>query len=75
MLSSEWIIDQDPDVIVVVSYGVSLDEVKARDGWDSIGAVINDKVYSIESNLVSATPRMVLGLEQFAKWFYPEYFV
>jgi len=73
-LSSEWIIDQDPNVIAVVSYGATLDQIKSRDGWSSIDAVINDKVYSIESNWVSSTPRLVLGLEQFAKWFYPEHF-
>ncbi|HOP08595.1 MAG TPA: helical backbone metal receptor [Candidatus Methanofastidiosa archaeon] len=73
-MSSEWIIDQNPDVVVVVSYGATTDEIKSRDGWDSIDAVLNDKVYSIESNWVSSTPRMVLGLEQFAKWFYPEHF-
>ena len=73
-LSSEWIIDQNPDMVVVVSYGSTLEEINSRDGWDSIDAVINGNVYSIESNWVSATPRLVLGLEQFAKWFYPEQF-
>ncbi|MHC1604787.1 MAG: ABC transporter substrate-binding protein [Candidatus Methanofastidiosia archaeon] len=74
VLSSEWIIDQNPDVIVVVSYGASVDEIKGREGWSSINAVKNNRVYPIESGWVSSNPRLILGLEQFAKWFYPELF-
>jgi len=74
VLSSEWIIDQDPNFIVVNSYGATIEQIKSRNGWNSIDAVINDKVYAIESNWVSSTPRLVHGLKQFAKWFYPEHF-
>jgi iron complex transport system substrate-binding protein len=74
VLSSEWVIQEDPDVIVVLSYGASVEEIKAREGWDQISAVANDRVYSIESDWVTSNPRLVLGLEQLAKWFYPDYF-
>jgi len=74
VLSSEWIIDQDPDVIIVLSYGASVEEIKAREGWDNISAVRNERVYSIESDYLTSNPRLVIGLEQLAKWFYPEHF-
>jgi len=74
VLASEWIIQQDPDVIVVLSYGASIEEIKARDGWSQIAAVRNDRVYAIESNWMTSNPRLVLGFEQLAKWLYPEQF-
>ena len=73
-LTSEYIINANPDVIVVVSWGRPLDEVKSRPGWDTISAVVNDRVYVIESGWVTCSPRLVLGLLQFAKWFYPDLF-
>jgi iron complex transport system substrate-binding protein len=72
LLSSEYIVAKNPDIIVVVSYGASIDEIKARSGWGDIKAVQNDKIYIIESGWVTASPRVVLGLEQFFLWFHPD---
>ena len=74
ILTSEYIIERNPDVIVIVSYGASIDEVKNRDGWQNINAVKNDRIYKIDTNLVTSNPRLVQGLEQFAKWFHPDLF-
>jgi len=74
ILSSEYIIDRNPDIIVIVDYGASVDEVKDRDGWGNINAVENDRIYRIDTNLVTANPRIVLGMEQFAEWFHPDLF-
>lgn len=74
ILNSEYIIERNPDVIVIVSYGTSIDEVKNRDGWQNINAVKNDRIYKIDTNLVTSNPRLVQGLEQFAKWFHPDLF-
>jgi iron complex transport system substrate-binding protein len=74
ILSSEYIIGKDPDVIVIVSYGTSVDDVKARDGWSNITAVKDDRVYTIDTNWVTCNPRLILGLEQFAEWFHPDKF-
>lgn len=74
ILNSEYIIERNPDVIVTVSYGASIDEVKNRDGWQNINAVKNDRIYNIDTNLVTSNPRLVQGLEQFAKWFHPDLF-
>ena len=72
VLSEEYIIERDPDVIVVVSGGVSVEEIKGRAGWQNIEAVLNDRVYTIDTHLVTSNPRIVQGLEQFANWFHPE---
>ena len=72
VLSEEYIIEQSPDVIVVVSGGVSVEEIKGREGWQNIKAVLNDRVYTIDTHLVTSNPRIVEGLEQFARWFHPE---
>lgn len=74
VLSSECIIARNPDVIIVVSYGASPEEIKAREGWQEINAVKYDRVYVIDTHLVTSNPRIVQGLDQFAKWFHPEFF-
>ncbi|NVM56057.1 MAG: ABC transporter substrate-binding protein [Candidatus Helarchaeota archaeon] len=73
-LTSEYIVARNPDIIVVVSYGATINEIKNRAGWDIIAAVQNDDVYKIESGWVTASPRLVLGLEQFSEWFHPALF-
>ena len=72
ILSEEYIIERNPDVIVIVSGGASVDEVKGRAGWQNIKAVQDDRVYTIDTHLVTSNPRIVQGLEQFARWFHPE---
>lgn len=74
ILGSEYIIDRNPDVIVIVSYGASIEEIKNRGGWESMNAVRNNRIYSIDTNLVTSNPRVVQGLELFARWFYPDAF-
>ena len=74
ILNSEYIVDRNPDVIIIVSYGASIDEVKGRDGWQNIDAVKNDQVYKIDTNTVTSNPRLILGLERFAEWFHPDIF-
>ena len=54
MVSEESIIARAPDVILLpMNNGVSVEDVKARAGWDSIPAVVNDRVYIIDDNLYS----------------------
>ncbi|MEM2873138.1 MAG: ABC transporter substrate-binding protein [Nitrososphaerales archaeon] len=73
-LSSEYIISMNPDVIIVLSGYTSIDEIKSRSGWQSINAVKNDRIYQIDKGLTSFTPRIVLGIEQMARWFHPDLF-
>ena len=54
MVSDETIIARAPDVILIpMNNGVSVEDVKARAGWDSIPAVVNDRVYIIDDNVYS----------------------
>lgn len=77
ILSSEYIIERNPDVIIVLtggSYRSSIEDIKNRRGWQEINAVKNDRIYEIDWEFVTSNPRIVLGLEQFAMWFHPELF-
>lgn len=76
-INAEEIIAANPDIIVLsdASYGVTPASVKARNGWNAINAVKNDKVFGIDDNLVSRPgPRIGEGLEAAAKLIHPELF-
>ncbi len=54
MVSEESIIARAPDVILIpASNGTTLEDVKARAGWDSIPAVANDRIYLVDDNVYS----------------------
>jgi iron complex transport system substrate-binding protein len=73
--SAESIIQKNPDVIITnVDYIENpIQEIKERDGWDSINAVKNDEVYQIDSSFSSRpNHNIVKALEQIAKAIYPD---
>lgn len=86
-VSAEWLVKQNPDVIV--KYGAPdvlgwnggnakklkeiKDEIKHRPGFKEIEAVKNNRVYIISSNITS-DPRGPVGLYQVAKWLHPDLF-
>lgn len=78
LLTSEFIIAQDPEVIVyTIGYMTSTnaEEISSRAGWGGITAVAEGEIYSIDDNLVSRYgPRIVDGLEQLAELIHPELF-
>lgn len=54
MVSDESIIARAPDVILLpMGNGVTAADVKARAGWESIPAVVNDRIYVVDDNLYS----------------------
>jgi iron complex transport system substrate-binding protein len=78
-LTQEVLIDRDPEVILLADSGryggETAETVKARPGWSDVSAVKNNRVYEIDSDLVSRPgPRIVEGLEMLARLFYPEKF-
>ncbi|MGA9348911.1 MAG: cobalamin-binding protein [Anaerolineae bacterium] len=76
-LSTEEIIAQDPEVIVLgdANYGVTAEMVKERPGWSVITAVKNDAIYPIDDVLVSRPgPRIIDGLEALVRIIHPELF-
>ena len=81
--SAEAVIERNPDIILLPAEGMgfgepfwgSLDAVKARPGWDTIGAVQNDGLVEVDSNTIArAGPRVVDIIEDLAEAFHPELF-
>lgn len=76
-ISSEELVKIDPDIIVLGDslYGVTPESIAQRAGWDALSAVKNGAVFTFDDNLVSRPgPRLIDGLEAFAKLFHPELF-
>lgn len=76
--SQEMIVAKNPDIIIFSHHGSSnqsAEDILNRQGWESIEAIKNNKVFYLEENLVQrATPRLVDGLEQLAEMMHPELF-
>lgn len=76
-ISSEELLATNPTVILLADalYGVTVESVSARPGWDVIAAVENGAIYAIDPNIMSVPgPRLVDGLEETAKLLHPEVF-
>ncbi len=57
-ISAEQVIERDPDYIVTITmyFGegpTPVEEIKGRDGWQNLKAVVNDHIYNADSNSVS----------------------
>lgn len=68
-LSQEALILADPDVILLgdAAYGITPESVAHRAGWEKISAVVNNRIYTFDDNLVSRPDaRLVDGLEAIA---------
>lgn len=71
--SSEYIISENPDIIVVEEQSPKTNgDIASLEGWDVIDAVENNQIYRIDQNLNSVTPRLVDALQAFAHWFHPD---
>ena len=74
-ISLEDLLVKSPDMIILgdSNYGISVENVKARTGWEQLNAVKDSRVYTFDDNLVSRMgPRLVDGLEALAKLIHPE---
>lgn len=80
--SSEVIVQRNPDVIILPtnmgtgtpSYG-SVDEVKARPGWNTIDAIKNDRLYVIDQDIMSEPGiRIADQVQAVAASLYPQLF-
>lgn len=88
-VESEWVMIQNPDVIVrltspsEIACGYSTDdsmgfaskrkEILARTGWSNISPVKNDRVYMLLYEF-GASPAVPVTIAYMAKWFYPDLF-
>jgi len=78
MVESEFVIAQNPDIIVYTTgpwSTLSEETYINRPGWDTIAAVVNEDIYGMDANLLSRYgPRIVDCLEQLAEIVHPELF-
>jgi iron complex transport system substrate-binding protein len=73
--SIEELLIRDPQVILLgdAAYGITPESLLDRTGWSNINALVNDRIYTFDDNLVSRPgPRLVDGLEQLARSLHPE---
>ena len=76
-ISSEELVKADPQVILLgdALYGVTVESVAARTGWDSITAVKNSAIYPFNPDTATRPgPRLVDALEEMAKLLRPDLF-
>ncbi len=76
-ISIEQVVTANPDVIILsdVAYGITVDSVFKRSGWENIAAVQSKQVLPIDGNLTNRPgPRIVDGFEAVAKLIHPELF-
>ncbi len=72
-VSPEQVVKWNPDVIFTTYGGV--EEIKKREGWQSLAAVKENRVYALDPGLLNRPgPRIYQGIEQMAKILYPEKF-
>ena len=77
VMASEEIVKRNPEVIVVMYTYIetAVEDVYARNGFDSITAIKDKNVIQVDENITSRTgPRLAEGLEAIAKAVYPEVF-
>ena len=76
-ISIEELIIQNPEIILLgdAAFGVTVESVGARAGWEALFAVENNFVFPFDDNLISRPgPRMIDGLELLAQLLHPEAF-
>lgn len=77
-ISPEAIIAADPQIILFTSGSFvdsTVESIVGRPGWEDIRAVVNEAVFSVDTNIVDRPgPRQVTALEIFAANFHPELF-
>ncbi|UCD41451.1 MAG: ABC transporter substrate-binding protein [Chloroflexota bacterium] len=76
-LSIEELLVRDPQVILLgdAAYGITPESLLERTGWSNLSAVVNNRIYSFDDNLVSRPgPRLIDGLEELARLLHPELF-
>jgi iron complex transport system substrate-binding protein len=76
-VSVEQIVSTDPDMILLgdAMWGITVESVGQRPGWEKLKAVTGKQVFPFDDNTVSRPgPRLVDGLEALAKLLHPELF-
>ena len=74
--SIEELVSKNPDAIVMSSYAGDVETIKNMEGYKETNAVKNNNIYVVSNDdiISRATNRIVLGLEEIAKFLHPEVF-
>ncbi|MGB9779795.1 ABC transporter substrate-binding protein [Caldanaerobacter sp.] len=74
--SIEELVKKNPDVIITSPHAGDVKDLKNMAGYKDTNAVKNDKVFVVSNDdiIVRGTNRIVLGLEEVAKFLHPEAF-
>lgn len=73
-VSFERLVEKDPEIYIAIDHKRQ-DDIETRTGFDSLQAVKEDRVYTIEDDLVTLPgPRVVDGLEKLAAAIHPHLF-
>ncbi|MDI6860699.1 MAG: helical backbone metal receptor [Caldisericia bacterium] len=69
ILSQEFIINENPEVIIITYMGQNIDDILKRPGWQNIDAVKNRRVYIFEKEdlIFRLGPRIIDGMEELFK--------
>lgn len=71
----ESIVSLNPEVILSTYGEESVTQIKERDGWNTVTAVETNQIAAIDSDMATRPgPRLIDGLELFAKAIYPDAF-
>ena len=74
--SLEEIVNKNPDVIITAPHAGNIEELKTLEGYKDTNAVKNNNVFTVSNDdiISRASNRIVLGLEEIAKFLHPEVF-
>jgi iron complex transport system substrate-binding protein len=73
-ISIERLIEEDPELILLADapFGVTVDQVAARPGWEQLTAVKEGEIRPIDDQTVTRPgPRLFLGLQLLARTIHP----
>jgi iron complex transport system substrate-binding protein len=76
-LTAEVLLEANPEVVLLADgvWGESFETVAARPGWDTVDAVINERVYGVAPDTGNRPgPRIVDSIEEIAVLLYPDRF-
>jgi len=77
-ITNEFVVASNPELIIFTvgpHTSTTIKDIKSRTGWDKVDAVKNNKIYTIDDDIISRPgPRIVDALEQLARLIHPELF-
>lgn len=77
-ITNEFVVASNPELIIFTvgpHTSTTIKDIKSRTGWDKVNAVQNNKIFTIDDDIISRPgPRIVDALEHLARLIHPELF-